>query len=365
MRRIEYAGPDITEDDADYVRKAVLDGFYSGYKKYAEQLERELCELVGVKYAVAVNSATAALHLALVSQGIGNGDEVLMPDSTCVAPAMAVLHSGARPKFVDVSERDLCLDTQQLESAVTQATKAIIAVHWNGHACDMDSIKDFASEHKLLVIEDAAAALGSTYQGRFVGGIGDAGCFSFQGAKIAVGGQGGALVTNDESIFSKARQLAAYGRTDSIKQYWSDFIGWNYLMPSLPAALAVSQIRKLDKLLEKKKATFLSYHKMLSGGSDFLRLIDCMPYCESNYSYPTVLLQPSFADKRDALLRYLQTMGIDARPVQPSVSAMPMFDVADNPVSRIVETSGLILPSAHNIESHDIEYVCREVFRFF
>ena len=189
MKKINYAGPDITEDDADFVRDAVLNGFYENYRKHSIQLEEALANYLKVKYVLATNSATAALHLSLACLYLKPGDEVITTDSSCVASAMPIAYLGLKGVFVDIKESDWNLDPKEVEKKITSRTKAIIAVHWNGHPCDLESLKDLIQDKDIALIEDAAPSLGAEYHGKKVGSIGDIGCFSFQGAKVAIGGQ--------------------------------------------------------------------------------------------------------------------------------------------------------------------------------
>jgi perosamine synthetase len=225
----------------------------------------------------------------------------------------------------------------------------------------MDEIMALAREHGLAVIEDGAPSLGAEYKGRKVGTIGRAGCFSFQGAKVAIGGQGGVLVTNDPELFERARTLASYGRTDSVMQYWSDFLGFNYTMPNLPAALALAQLQRLEELIAKKREIFRWYQDGLEGVRQ-VKLIKEARGTRSTCCYPAALLCESSGRSREEVLAGLKKDHIDSRPAQPRISGMPMFERRfDNPVSRQVEARGLILPSAFNLTEDDVQFVCRRL----
>ena len=362
--RINYAGPHLTEEDADFVREAVLNGFYENYKHYTQILETKLCEITSSKFAIATNSCTAAIHLSLLSLGIREGDEVITTNSSCVASAMPIVYCGATPVFVDVDPSTWCLDPDLVRKAITSKTKAILAVHWNGHPSDLDSLMEIARSHNVYLIEDAAAALGAKVNDSHVGSIGDIGCFSFQGAKIAIGGQGGALVTNDPDLYEKARLYANYGRTDSQMPYWSDYVGFNYSMPSLPAALAVSQLNRLDELLRIKRKIFDRYRSGLHD-SDEYRLIEPYAGTSSNFCYPPLLVSPKSGLDRDLLIQYLQAKNIDARNAQPRLNQMPMFRTgALCPNSLVVEKNGVILPSAFNLTDQQIDFVITELKTF-
>ncbi|MDC1387854.1 DegT/DnrJ/EryC1/StrS family aminotransferase [Gammaproteobacteria bacterium] len=359
--KINYAGPDITEEDAEYVKDAVLNGFYENYKKHTEILEAQLCEYLGVKHALATNSATAALHLSLACLELKPGDEIITTNSSCVASAMPIAYEGLNAKFVDVKTSDWNLDPIEVEKNISSNTKAIIAVHWNGHPCDMNALQNIALNNNITLIEDAAPALGAEINGKKVGSIGDMGCFSFQGAKIAIGGQGGAIVTNNSDLFKKIKILASYGRTDSQMQYWSDFIGWNYTMPNLPAALASSQLKRIDSLLLKKERIFNIYREKFRA-SDCLRLIENSPGTKSTYCYPCIQIDPKAMRPRAEIINELNSLNIDARPAQPQISNMPMFNLdSSSPNSKIVEDYGLILPSAFNLSEKEVEFVSQSL----
>ena len=225
----------------------------------------------------------------------------------------------------------------------------------------MDEIMAIAREHKLLVIEDAAPALGAEFRGVKVGTIGDVGCYSFQGAKVAIGGQGGALVTNNVAVYEIAKCLASYGRTDSRMPYWSDYVGWNYTMPNLPAALAHSQILRLDGLIEFKRTLFGWYRDGLAGVAG-VQVIEEAEGTKSTCCYPPLLVHESVRRSREEILSALRDDNIDARTAQPRISRMPMFTQRfPNSESAKVETHGIILPSAFNLTQGEIEFVCRRI----
>jgi len=356
--KINYAGPSITTKEEEYVLDAVRNGFYANYRRHATLLEEKVASLLGVPHALATNSCTAAIHLALLALEIGPGDEVITTDSTCVASALPIVYTGATAVFVDIDPLTWCMDPEAVRAAVTPNTKAILVVHWNGHPAAMDEIMAIAGDHNLKVIEDGAPALGADYGGRMVGTIGDIGCYSFQGAKVAIGGMGGVLVTRDEDLLKRAQIFASYGRTDSKMMYWSDHVGFNYTMPNLPAALALAQIERLPELIEKKRALFSWYDELLAGAPR-LRLIREAPGTRSTCCYPPLELAPDARLDRAALITALREDNIDIRPAQPRCSGMPMFQRRfPNPFGEVVESRGLILPSAFNLEKDDVAFVC-------
>jgi perosamine synthetase len=361
--KIHYAGPWITELEEAYVLDAVRNGFYENYKVHASRLEERLCAFLGVRHCLAVNSGTAALHLAAASLGIGEGDEVILPDISCVATGCSVAYTGATAIFVDIDPQTWCISPEAVRNAIGERTRAVMAVHWNGHPADLGALSRLADDAGIFLIEDGAPALGATYRGRKVGTFGNTAAFSFQGAKVAVAGHGGALVTNDGEVYRMAKILAAYGRTDSVMTYWSDYLGFNYGMPNLPAALATAQVERLDELVAKKRDIFAWYDEFLASVSQ-VRLIREPEGTRSTYCYPALFVDEASRVGRDELLRRLNDAGIDARPVQPRMSPMPMFGgAADTPVCKSVEERGVILPSAYCLEKDDIEFACESIAR--
>lgn len=360
-KTIHYAGPWITDKEVECVADAARNGFYENYKVHATRLEETICERLEVPFALATNSCTAAIHLALAAAGIEPGDEVITTDSSCVASAVPILYCGATAVFVDVDPLSWCLSPEAILKSITPKTRCILPVHWNGIPCDMAKIMSIARDHDLLVIEDAAPSLGAEHKGTKVGTIGNAGCFSFQGAKVAIGGQGGVLVTRDEKLHRKAQVLASYGRTDSVMQYWSDHIGFNYTMPNLPAALAQIQVERLGELITKKRQIH-SWYAIGLDGVPHVRLISESPGDRSTYCYPALLLQDNAKCTRAELLVQLREDNIDSRPAQPRISKMPMFESrSENRECEKIEQRGVILPSAFNLTESDIAFVCQRI----
>ena len=225
-------------------------------------LEREAAAFLGSRYCLATNSGTSALHLALIGAGIQAGDEVIVPAFTFVATAMAVLHQGAVPVFVDVEPRTFGMDPAQVEAAIGPRTRAVIPVHLHGVPCELQPVMDLASRRGLLVIEDAAQALGATYRGRTAGTMGLAGCFSLQSSKSVASGEGGLLITDDEEVYRRAQAARMFGEDsrpedeatydlrhalDGNRAYDSAAVGWNYRTTELSAAVARAQLRRLPR----------------------------------------------------------------------------------------------------------------------
>lgn len=216
------------------------------------QFEKEFADYHGVKYAVAFNSATSALHAAVVACGVRAGEEVIVPPYTFTSTATCALMHNAIPVFVDIKPDIYCLDPAKIEQAITPRTRAIIPVHLFGHPADMDEIMMSAQKHNLKVIEDCAQAPGAIYKGNLVGTFGNCGVFSLTETKNIMSGEGGILITSDEEIAEIARMIRNHGEvileSQTQRTYRSDILGWNYRMTEMEAALGIAQFRKLDRL---------------------------------------------------------------------------------------------------------------------
>jgi perosamine synthetase len=360
-KKISFAGPWITQKEADYVLDATWNGFYENYDRHTKRLEAAVAGYLPARHALATHCCTVALHLAAESLGLGAGDEVIVTDISWVATAHSVAYTGAECVFVDVDPDTWCIDPEAIRRAVTPRTKAIMLVHTFGHPARMDAILDIAARYGLRVIEDAAPALGAEFQGRKVGTFGDVSCFSFQGAKLTVSGEGGVFCTNDPALHDRARLLASMGRTDSQAVFWSDEIGYQYTIANLTAALALAQVERIDELLAKKRQIFGWYEARL-GDVPGIKLIREQPGCKSNYCYPSLLLGDSVAADRDAVVRRLKELNVHCRPAFPRMSRFPMYRQRfDNPAATKVAARGISLPSAGNLTEDDVDFVCRNL----
>ena len=224
--------------------------YFLGGKKI-KKFEKNFKQYMGVKYAVALNSATAGLHAAVAAAYIGPGDEVIVPPYTFTSTATCALMNGAIPVFVDIDPDTFCIDPEKIRAAITPRTKAIIPVHLFGLPADMNSILKIAHEYNLVIIEDAAQAPGARYKGKLVGTMGDFGIFSFTESKTITTGEGGVVVTNNEDFAERVRMVRNHGEVitdEKHRSYISNLIGWNYRMTEIAAALGIEQLKKLNRL---------------------------------------------------------------------------------------------------------------------
>lgn len=228
-----------------------------------EKFEREFAEFCGSKYAISCVNGSVALRLALIASGVKPGDEVIVPPYTFVATASIVIEANCVPVFVDIQPDTYNLDPSLIENAITQRTKAIIPVHFAGQACDMDQIMAIANKHNLVVIEDAAHAHGGEWKGKKLGSIGHAGCFSFQSSKNLNSGEGGLVVTDDETLFDMMNSLRNVGRIKNGQWYEHHFTGCNYRITQLQAALLSTQLGRLEEQSKRRNENGIYLSRLL------------------------------------------------------------------------------------------------------
>ena len=341
--QILTAGPSISSREIVYVNKAVSLGWNLNHLKYIKLFEEKFAQSVGSKYAMTTSSCTGALHLSLLSLGIGPGDEVIVPDVTWVATASAVAYVGAKPVFADVDPVSWNITVESIQKVLTNKTKAIIPVHLYGFGAPMPEIVSFAKLNNLFIVEDAAPAIGTEIDGRFAGTFGQFGCYSFQGAKLLVTGEGGMLVSNDEDLMKKAWKIQDHGRKPGT--FWIEELGYKYKMNNITAALGLAQIERVDVQIEKKREINNLYKELLSG-------IDQLSFQEELVKTKSICWMTSIQFTKTSgldinfLAKYLGENGVDTRPVFPTIHSYPMWKVdIENPVASYISSNSINLPS--------------------
>lgn len=326
--------PVIRGNELSYVAECLESGWVSG-GAFVERFEAEMASRTGAAHAVACQSGTAALHLSLVVLGIGHGDAVICPTLTFIATANAIVYTGARPVLLGC-DTHLNLDPEVVEHYLTHecsrasggelrdrstglAVKAILPVHVFGNPCDMVALRELAERFNLLIVEDAAESLGSSWTegplaGSHTGTVGRTGCFSFNGNKVVTAGGGGCVITSDERLASRIRHLATTAKTDAVR-FVHDEVGYNYRLTNISAAVAVGQLEQLDGFLRVKRANFERYREGL-GGVPGVALLDPPAGTRPNHWFYAIEVNPaSAACDRDGLMARLSAEGIDSRPV--------------------------------------------------
>jgi perosamine synthetase len=366
--KVPVAGPSITASELAAVAAAAQHGWYGGAGSFVARFERAFAELHGVRFALALPSCTAAIHLALAAHGIGPGDEVIVPDLTWIATAAPLDYLGATPVFADVDPHTWCLCPASVERCLTERARAIVAVDLYGNLPDFAALRRLAAARGIPLLEDAAEAIGSRRGARLAGSFGDVGLFSFHGSKTLTTGEGGMLITDDERVYERCRVLQDHGRRPGDRSFACDEVAFKYKMTDLQAALGLAQLERLDELVAGKRRIFASYRHALA---DVPGLAWNEPGDDvfASYWMTTVVLAERPPADRDGLQRALAAAGIDSRPFFPPLSSTPAYRdrpeaaaaAARNRHSQAIGPRGLNLPSALSLDEATIARVAAVV----
>ena len=354
--------PLLGKKELEYVTDCIKTNWISSKGKYVEEFEENFAGYCWCKYGVSTTSGTTALHLALESLNIKKGDEVIIPASTIIATAFAVLYCGATPVLVDAEQETWNTNVDQVEEKITNRTKAILPVHIYGHPCDMDPIMKLARERDLYVVEDAAEAHGAEYKGRKAGGIGDVGCFSFYANKIITTGEGGMVVTNDEEIAERAKSLRNLCFPKEKRVYLHSGVGYNYRMTNIQAAIGLAQFEKIDELAEMRRRNAHLYNECLKDIEGITLPVE-KEWAKNVYWMYSILIEDEFGITRDELMMELEKRGIETRTFfipmheQPVFQKMGLFKGERYPVAEELARKGMYLPSSSGLKEEEIGYI--------
>jgi perosamine synthetase len=356
---IPMSSPEIDDSDVAGVVEVLRSGRLALGSK-AEDFERAVADYVSVRYAVAVSSGTAALHLIVKALGIGPGDEVLVPSFTFAASVNVLLYEGATPVFVDIEPETYNLDPVDVERKVTPRSKAIMAVDVFGHPADWDDILAVASKHGLVVIDDSCEALGAEYRGRKLGTFGAAAAFAFYPNKQITTGEGGIVATNDRGVARIARSLRNQGRGEMGAWLHHERLGYNYRMDEISASLGVSQLRRIEGFIAKREHVAAAYTQRLSGLS-WVRPPVVKPHIRMSWFVYVVTLAQGL--DREPVIRAMEARGVPARgyfaPVhlQPYIRERFGHRVGDLPITEAVATRTMALPFHNKLTTDQIDRV--------
>jgi perosamine synthetase len=355
-REVFLDAPNIGELEKKYTNAAIDEGYISTFGHYVTDFEKECGQYIGCPYAVATQSGTAALHVALHELGIGPGDEVIVPVLTFIASVNPAIYVGAKPVFVDVNKETWTIDPQQIIKKITKKTRAIIPVHLYGNACTMDEIMAIAKKHKLYVVEDATESLGSFYKGRHTGTFGELGCFSFNGNKTITVGGGGMVVGKNQKRLKHIKFLVNQARDESQGYYHSE-VGFNFRMTNLEAAVGLAQMERLPELLAKKKKFHAIYRNELKDMKGII--FPKSPSGADNTWWLTSVLFPK--TNVTELQSQLKEHGIPTRRIFMPLVEFPPFKSTKKekyPNAFYIHKHGLSLPSSTLNTEEDIHYIC-------
>ncbi len=355
--------PYLKGNEKRYVNDCLDTNWISSRGKYVNLFEQRFAEYTGAAHAVAVSNGTVAIHLALAALGIGPGDEVLVPTLTYIASVNPIAYLGATPVFVDSSVDNWQLDLDDLEKKITEKTRAVVAVHLYGNVCDMDRLVAICRKHHLLLVEDCAEALGTTWKGRHVGTFGDVGCFSFFGNKTVTTGEGGMVVATEDELAKHLSCLKGQG-VSPVRYYWHEVIGFNFRMTNIQAAIGLAQLEQVDEIMSRKRRIAERYKSEFERRGLPLKVL-----WEKEHSYncmwlPTICLNDP--GRRDSLMADLKEKHeVETRPAFYPVHTMPMYvkyaEGKEFPGAETLSYGGMNLPGFPGMTDEQQEWVINAI----
>ena len=364
--KIPFSRPYFTENDVSeiitLIKQALMEGrLTSG--TFVKKFEELFAQWLNIKYAVAVNSATAALHTVLLALKIKEGDEVIVPTNTFVSTAFSVLYVGAKPVFADSDEHTFNVSPDDIQNRITPKTKAIIVVHLGGNPCDMDPILEIAQEKGIFVIEDAAHGHGSQYKGKPIGTLGIAGCFSFYPSKIITTAEGGIVTTNNKELAERIKIIRNVGRA-SFGPSGIIQLGYNYRMSEIHAAIGLVQFKHMKEFVSKRNYLANQYTKLINKDVSWLIPQKITPNAYSSYyAYILRMSEDSPFKDNEELRKYLLSKSIESSILYHPVHMQPYFKskfgYTDNmyPIAEMLGEKSIALPLYNGMHEQEIENV--------
>ncbi|OGZ17773.1 MAG: aminotransferase DegT [Candidatus Nealsonbacteria bacterium RBG_13_37_56] len=351
------------EDDIKAVSDALKRGRDWALGPNIEEFEKLIAQYIGIKHAVVFNSGGSALHALLISYGISKDDEIIVPSFSFICTANAPLYVGAKPIFADIEEISYGLDPEDVRKKITEKTKAIMSMHYGGAVClKIKELSSLAKEKGILLIEDAAESFGAKLGDQKAGSFGDAAMFSFCQTKVFTTGEGGCIITNSDDIYEKLKLIRSYGRDESGLKYVS--LGYNFRMSDALAALGISQIKKVDKLISirREKAEYLT--KILSGIKQII--IPEFPE-EIFHVYQEYHIR---AESRDALKKHLTEKGIGTRISFPPIHLTDYYKNTlgyniSLPKTEKIVSETLTLPLYPDLSEQEMDYITQQIKNFY
>jgi len=362
------------DEDINLITEIIKRGKNWAIGPEIDEFENMIKNYVGVDYCSVLNSGTSALHSLFLAYGFGNGNEIIVPSFSFISTANSVLFVGAKPNFADIEETTFGLDPNLLSNKITSNTKAVVPMDYGGLSCQILEIQNIVEDHNLLLIEDAAEALGATVQGKKVGSVADSSIFSFCGNKVLTTGEGGAVVTNSREIYEKIKLIRSHGRVDNIRYFDNPLeanyitIGYNWRMSSLTAALGISQMSKLDKIIKMRQDNANYISSKLSKYSEIQ-----VPKPPSGYEHIYQMFTIKLPDKktRDDLHQHLIKKRIFSKvyfnPIHLNSFYMQYFGTKKDslPITEKLSQQILTLPIYPNMTSEEKEYLIASIFEYF
>jgi perosamine synthetase len=353
--------PYLCGKEKEYVNQCLDSSWISSRGAFVERFEAKFASLIGAPHVTSVCNGTVALHLALETLGFAAGDEIIVPTLTYVASVNTIIQAGATPVFVDSREDTWQIDPEDVRRKITPRTKALMAVHLYGQACEMDALVNICEEFDLWLIEDCAEAFGTYYQGRHVGTFGDFATFSFFGNKTITTGEGGMVVAKNKDLLDRAYHLKTQAVSPH-REYWHDAVGYNYRMTNICAAIGLAQLENASSILEKKRQIAAWYEQGLEGLP--LRLLGEFPDTTNSYWMCSIVVDDP--DVRQPLRDWLKAANIETRPLFHPCHTLPHCKADEtHPVAQSLSARGLNLPSFPELSQEGVTTVCTVIRSFF
>ena len=358
---IPISKPYIDRNDQKIVTIASKIGWGSKKDYYIEKFEKDFKKKIKIKYSIATSSCTGALTLALSALNLKPNSEVILADINWIASVSAIYSARLKPVFIDIDKKNWCISPESLERTLTKNTKAVIVTHLYGNAANIKKILKICKKNKIYVIEDAAEALGSKIKNKYLGTFGHIGCFSFHGTKTITTGEGGMVVTNNKDIYKKIISLNSHGVSKN-KQFYINHLGYKFKMTNIQAALGISQLKKLDKIVNKKRKIFFTYKKYISSKNFFMN--DEKKHEFNSYWMPTIVCKLKRFN-RNKFQNYLKDKKVDTRVFFYPISSFDMFKKSKNLNSYSIYKKGINLPSYYDLKLKDVKKISEYVNKFF
>jgi len=359
-RIIPVCEPTLAGNELKYVTQAVETNWISSAGSFIRDFEARFADYCGVKYGIACANGTVAMHLAIATLGLQPGDEVIIPTFTMIATINAVTYCGATPVLVDMEPDYWQMDIASVEAAITPRTKAIVPVHIYGHPTDMDPLRDLAQKHGIVIIEDAAESHGAEYKGKRTGGLGDAAGFSFYGNKIITTGEGGMVTTDNREIARLAWNLRDHAFSHE-RHFWHKYVGFNYRMTNLQAAVGLAQAEQLDSFVDARRRNAHAYTARLADIPGIRTPREAEWARNVYWMYGIMVDEAEYGMNRDQLRKVLADHGIETRTFFIPMHVQPIyyqqFKGQRFPVAEDLCRRGFYLPSASSLTIGEIEYI--------
>lgn len=357
------AGPDITDLEIGIVSHMMRTGWYN--YEYVELFQNEFAKYHNRTYGIMTPSCTTAIHLLLLALNVKKRDKVIVPDFTWIGSSAGVTYVGADTILVDISEENWCLDPALVEEYILASTKAIIVVDIYGNMPDMNQFEKLSKKYDIPLIEDAAEAIGSSYNSRLAGNFGLASVFSFHRTKTICTGEGGMILTNDANLYDRCMFLRDHGRKKDGKPYYNYEVTPKYMPSNLAASLGFAQLSRIDELIDKKRTIFNLYKENLRELEDIKLNIET-PVSKNGSWLVALLIGKSYHIDKETMITLMQSKGITVRPFFYPLSSLPAYSKSvpnrfSNPVSYDIGNRGICLPSAFIITESQIVEVCNAI----